>query len=686
MEMSLHAATEPELQEQVIKLTQEKRELQDYAERVTRELRRYQQSRPPPAARPDDDLPLPPWATNMQMMSPLLFAYEERIAELEAVIERSVSLAEQAQVLTKENDALRVELQERTEQLRNAQLLAPVRELGQGGGVGEQSDEIQELYRLSVEQNEALAQQNQLLKLQLERMQQTLSLTQQQAREVQARAAEGSKVASAEQEAAVRAFQSEQESAQRALSAEQQRAGVYARQRGAAEQRLEEITSELVEEVRSREHLQTQVEGLQQELQLQGQSLDFYKKSFDDRCAMAVEEEERLQAELERTSHSERGLRQRVAHLERELGEVTEQVYAARREGDATKQEAEQMLRLMESMEKRLRDISEKHERVTKELAEKESELSDLLLQKDSWTTSEHSLKRQADRLENRLAGEIESLKQQKEAEVGSLQATHRRALSELSEALRKSEQTTNELQSKAELAERQRTWEAAALERQTSLHAVEKDRLQGDLEELQQERLRLERQADLTKRESSRLREEVDLATSEAREGSVQVKSELASHLAKAQLSERSLGQAKQELQACETRAASAASDCARLQSELREERARAGATAEGERQRMEAERRSFERQMQSLQIRARQDEQKAVELLHAQEALRQRWQAEIGLEKDALEAQIERLSKENRGLREKSRNVLKVLALKRSASGALAGDLPLGSAAGPA
>lgn len=80
---------------------------------------------------------------------------EERINELEAVIERSVSLAEQAQVLTKENDALRVELHERTEQLRNLQLMAPLREVGREGASGDQSDEVQELYRLSVEQNEA---------------------------------------------------------------------------------------------------------------------------------------------------------------------------------------------------------------------------------------------------------------------------------------------------------------------------------------------------------------------------------------------------------------------------------------------------------------------------------------------------------------------------------------------------
>merc|ERR1719265_2052 len=89
-----------ELQEQVLVLAQEKQDLEEYAARVTKELRRHQQGRAPP----------PPWAMNMQMMSPLLFSYEERIAELEAVVDRSVSLAEQSQALTRENDNLRAEL------------------------------------------------------------------------------------------------------------------------------------------------------------------------------------------------------------------------------------------------------------------------------------------------------------------------------------------------------------------------------------------------------------------------------------------------------------------------------------------------------------------------------------------------------------------------------------------------
>jgi len=668
----MRVAPDPELQEQVLRLTQEKRELQDYAERVTRELRRYQQARPAPPARPEDDLPLPPWATNMQMMSPLLFAYEERISELEAVIERSVNLAEQAQYLTKENDTLRVELQERTEQLRNTQLMAPLRDGGRDGAFGEQADEIQELYRLSVEQNEALAQQNQLLKLQVERMQQTLSGTQQQARELQARLQHGTQVHAQEQDRAVKAYIEEKDSSGKALAEEQQRSEAYARQRGAVEQRLEEITGELVEEVRAREHLQNEVDTLQQELHVQVQSLDFYKKSFEDRCTMAADEEERLQTDLDRTTQSERSLRHRLAGVDRELAEVTEQLFGSRREADATKQEAEQMLRLMESIERRLRDISAQHEQAKRDLTEKDSQLSDLQVQKDGWTTSEQAFKRQVERLETRLKSETGAIRHHRENEGESLQHSHRRALSDLEEQLRKSEQATTELQSKVELSNRQKAWEAAALERQSSVYTMEKERLQGDLDELQQERLRLERQAELSRKEGIRLREKLEAAAVQAREGAARAGTEVAAAQAKFQTEERSLRLAKEELKTCETRVSGVLSEQGRLQTELREEKSRAGDLAEAERHRAKAERRALERQLQSVQNRARQDEQRAVELLSAQEALRQRLQAELTLEKEGLEAQIERLHRENRSLKEKSRSVLRIMAQRRIAGAA--------------
>mmetsp|Transcript_48290 Transcript_48290/g.138867 ORF Transcript_48290/g.138867 Transcript_48290/m.138867 type:complete len:700 (-) Transcript_48290:26-2125(-) len=692
------SGAQAELKEHLIRLTQEKEDLQDYAERVTRELRRYQQARPPPQSRAEDDMPLPPWATNMQMMTPLLFAYEERIAELEEVIERSVCLAEQAQVLTKENDSLRVELHDRTEQLRNLQLMAPVRDAGRDGPQGDQGDEVQELYRLSVEQNEALAQQNQLLKLQLEKMHAALAAAQRQSQEAQAQAqaqaqaaqaqaqaaqaqaAEGARERSAVQERTTTELAMEKQAAARALSAEQERSEVLARQRSAAEQRLNELVEQLYGEVEAREQMSAQVERLEKDLQASRQSTAFYKKNFEDHCASARDEEEMLQGNLARAVANEREFRERAQVLERELAEVTDQLFATRRDGDAMKHEAEQMLRLMESMERRLRDVSEKHDRVQRELAEKGSELDDLLLQKDAWLTNERSLRRQVDRLESRMQGEMQDLMQHQDHEFESLQAAHKKSVSEAEEQLRRCEQQVREMQTKADIAERKAQWGAATVERQAALHKVESDRLATDLEEALQERLRAERQLDGAQQETSKLRAELEAVAGELRESAVRASSELAASKQRIQSLERSVSQAREEAQTCEARVRTAALDSSYLQAEVREERAKVSERVEAERERASTEKRGFERQLQALQARAQKDEQRAVELLHAQEALRQRLQAELNDEKDALEAQVARLSRENRSLREKSRSVLRALAVRQVGPGGSLGDI-LGS-----
>eukprot|EP00747_Dinoflagellata_sp_TGD_P004713 gnl/TRDRNA2_/TRDRNA2_111889_c0_seq1.p1 gnl/TRDRNA2_/TRDRNA2_111889_c0~~gnl/TRDRNA2_/TRDRNA2_111889_c0_seq1.p1 ORF type:complete len:672 (+),score=223.21 gnl/TRDRNA2_/TRDRNA2_111889_c0_seq1:43-2016(+) len=639
-------ASDMEMQEQVARLVHEKRDLQEYADRVTKELRRYQQARPMPAARAEDDLPLPPWATDMQMMSPLLFSYEERIVELEAVIDRSVNLAEQAQALSKENDALRVELQERTEQLRQAQLMAPVRDIGPDGiGGDQQLDELQELYRLSVEQNEALAQQNQLLKLQLERMQQTITVGQQQVNSQHAKMAEGMK------------------SVQELQQANEE----LASQRAAAEERLEELSLDLAEHLRQKEELQLRVGGLQHELKLQCNSLELYRKSFEDRCALATEEEERLRTDLNRAMNSDKEQRQRIGMLERELAEVSEQFFVTRREANVTKQEAEQMIKLMESMERRLKDISERYDVAQAKILEQENQVAELLLEKDRWTTAEQAAKKHAERLESRQQSELEMARQQRESAVESLQGHCKKQVESLEDRLRRSEQEVSELQMKTELAERQRSWDIAAHQRQTAGQNAEKARLLSDAEEAQQARLRADRLADSAQEEVRKLREELAAASVEAEKVTQQARDEANSYRSNHQRAERALSQAREEVQTLQSRERSLEADNMRVKAELQEERFSASDTLEAEKRSALAVKRGLERQLQNLAARSQQEEQRAVELLRAQEALRLKWQAELDMEKENLESQVERLSADNRTLREKSRGVLKVLAAQQ-------------------
>eukprot|EP00927_Polykrikos_kofoidii_P066386 TRINITY_DN61998_c0_g1_i1.p1 TRINITY_DN61998_c0_g1~~TRINITY_DN61998_c0_g1_i1.p1 ORF type:complete len:730 (+),score=186.16 TRINITY_DN61998_c0_g1_i1:57-2192(+) len=674
------AAVEADLREQIYRLTQEKRELEEYAERATKELRRYQAARPPPPpVGPTDDMPLPPWATNMQMMSPLLFAYEERIAELEAVVERSVSLAEQSQALTRENDSLRAELQDRTEQLRAAQLMAPtaIEDGRDGGGVAQ--EDVQEIYRLSVEQNEALAHQNQLLKVQLERMQQSIVAGQQQNREFQSRVAEQSKAVVQEQQ------RSEAQSAEhsKALAQAHERGEELVRQRTAAEARLGEITGELVEEVRLREQLQHEIQGLQHELQLTHQGLDLAKKSFAERCSVAADEEERLKGELVRVSRVEKEQRQRLASMDQELNQMNDQLYEARREADAMKKEAAPMIKLMDSMEKRVHHFSERYDDVQAKLVDYENQNSELLLGKDRWATTEQAAKKQIERLQSRYDGEVESLKQQRDHDVEAAQSAHARFAAEAEERLRRCEQSATEFQTKAELLAKQRTWEAAEVERRALAHSSERSRLQGDLEELQQARLRLERQADEAHREATRVRSDLDACAAQAREHANKASAEVSSHKSKFQGVEQRLAQSRDEIHSLEGRVTVGLTEHAKFQAELHEVRTSGQESVEAERRKAQVEKQRLERQLRGVTTKAQQDEQKAVELLRAQEALRQRWQAELGTEKENLESQIERLAAENKAVREKSRTMLRALAARRITGGSGGGGVGVSSPA---
>lgn len=127
--------------------------------------------------RPQQEVPA--WATDMDLMAPLISTYEGRVRELEHASASTAGLAEQATSLAKENDALRSQLAEREEARR--QLVMASRGFNSSSGEGsrgvvagmvrprieEERDEFEQLYKLSQEQNEVLQQQNSLFKVQV---------------------------------------------------------------------------------------------------------------------------------------------------------------------------------------------------------------------------------------------------------------------------------------------------------------------------------------------------------------------------------------------------------------------------------------------------------------------------------------------------------------------------------------
>ncbi|KAL8424768.1 hypothetical protein Efla_001357 [Eimeria flavescens] len=192
------------LVQHVARLQQENAGLRNYAERVTKELRSARlfqaiaaaanaaganaaavASHPAAAElqQQAERLPLPPWCLNMQLVSPLLAAYDERILELQQEAKEKEQIiagfSEKVAGVTRENEQLAEELRSKTQRLQqlfeaeagNSSNGAP--SAISGGGktyncILQERNELEELYTLTAEQSEVLLSQNHLLKCHVE--------------------------------------------------------------------------------------------------------------------------------------------------------------------------------------------------------------------------------------------------------------------------------------------------------------------------------------------------------------------------------------------------------------------------------------------------------------------------------------------------------------------------------------
>jgi len=469
-------------------------------------------------------------------------------------------------------------------------------------------------------------------------MQQTLAAGRQQAQEVYAQASENTS----------------------ALAEERQRREALAQQRAIAEQRLEEVTSELVDQVSRGDALEAEIESLRMELEKEKQTNEFHQKSFQERCALALDEQERLKADLARTSKKEGEYRRQAQEARKNYDEAAEQLHAARRDVEAGKQTAEQLLQTTEALDRKLMEISQLHGEKEAQLRDRQSKLDELQIEADRLKSSEEATRRHAERTEARLKEELSSTKREKDLEIFNLRTSQQTSADDFRRKLRSVEQTASEAQAKIELFERQREWEAAALERQSAAHKDEHERILSDYTDAQQARSRLEQQVKELQQQLTRLRSNMDATSSETREQLARAVAEQNALQSQLQAAEQRLSQAQQDSQAATSRAATAEEGLNKLQVELQEERLKANSQVEATKRQAEAECRRLTKQVKTIQDRAQQEEQRAAQLLRAQEALRLQWQSELGIERDELEAKVEKQKREIEALRDKVRRTL--------------------------
>merc|ERR1719482_2002461 len=226
---------------------------------------------------------------------------------------------------------------------------------------------------------------------------------------------------------------------------------------------------------------------------------------------------------MERTAqeakHDTDKLRNEVTHLMGELDdargvhtaletsaqEQAEKARVAKREMEVVRQESEQMLKLMESMERKLRDVTEAQEAATNRAAAMQEKADAMELAVDEATAQAHASKLSAERAEERRLAEVAQLKQllDQEAEkmLPALGAAQK--LREVEEQLVIARNEAQQARQDCDEARTQLANDVSRLSRQVTLLQTEKAQLDAGAQELQAARLDAEQRYDEAAAES---------------------------------------------------------------------------------------------------------------------------------------------------------------------------------------
>ncbi|KAL8450043.1 hypothetical protein Emag_003467 [Eimeria magna] len=632
----------------VARLQQENAGLRNYAERVTKELRSARLSQAiaaaaqaaggnpaaaiPPAAAAElqqqaERLPLPPWCLNMQLVSPLLAAYDERILELqEEAKEREkviTQFTERIAIVTRENEQLAEELRSKTERLQ--QLFEADAGLSLEGGcftgsaVGktyncllQERNELEELYSLTAEQSEVLLSQNHLLKYHVQ-----------------------------QSEAALEEM--------RALVGDTERRAVAVAAREETVARQEETAAR--QAVQLKEALDKNKE-LSKKLSLSEKETERLSTALQE----SVKQHEMHQDELQQ----HRATVAAVDALQQEVEQFKSKLEAVTKEKDAAKEVADYL-------EQRLAVQAKEAEDIRKQIDSTTQQLHAVVVEREKATATATLLQQHLDQLRGQHETELQLLR---EAQGDALErrATHAEELAEkLRKQLEELQRSHGEARVKLEAAER-RAASAAA----DASQAREELAVAGRHHQTLQQHLHQAQAA--TETELARLKEQLSLQTKEAAAKAAALlssKRQLEDSLAAAESARLALQQQQQALQ---TKCEDLQGTSSMQQKQLAEVSARlAAAELEGEAARRRAEREAADakRRYESLAALAeakaariqeaaeRRQTATAQRLLEEQQQ-RQRLAKEYEAQKERMQQQLRKAVATNATLRSKVNELL--------------------------
>ena len=410
--------------------------LRDNVARLNKELSRYQQAvgldAPKAVPLPGEEL-LPPWATNASLLSPLLLAYDNRIAELtQALTNARNALEEQTEKikrLTVENNQLREEMERKWKSFAERQK----QEL-EGGNVSvgfytQEKEELLERIDLLTKENNILLEQLQVFKSRNEHLEQ--------------RAAQCEDLASkATQE--VLEFQSTFRATRQANEQLQQDLQI-------AEERLKKTAEQLASIEHEREEVITSFTRAQSDLKLTQQQALHYREAFEDLEVKRKTDVSNLLQQVQELSARERDAISRGISLERTTDEIRSLYEEKSREYDSNKAEFNHMLKALEDTESQLNALKNKEESVNQLFKECTSKVREAELERDRMALNEQQLKRKLDFATETAKRQEGLLKGQYEGMIESIRKKHKLAVDGRDRELHEAQEVATGLQLQVE-------------------------------------------------------------------------------------------------------------------------------------------------------------------------------------------------------------------------------------------
>ncbi|PFH35202.1 hypothetical protein BESB_060890 [Besnoitia besnoiti] len=648
----------PELMQHLARLKQEIADLHDYNERVTKELRILQlkhasdfprsgvrghtgATQAPDAAFNEEgngggdiqlaNLPLPAWTLDMQLMCPLISAYDRRIKDQQVLLERRETdvetLTSNIMTLTKENETLRTELRNKTSQLQA--LFASDGGSDNGAKTAgktvsallHEKRDLEELYSVTQEQTKVLLDQNHLMKTHVEHCEHAMASLRSQMKKV------------AQDEAACNQVR---------------------RQNDALQQLLEEAKTQLEALIEERDMLRSSEQKHRLELTTLKQTFSQLQQE-NSSLHQRVDDEHRIAQEAQEASKSKEAERKlHLQALETELAELQENFMQLSHQSEDADREAEKAREIIDYLEGKTVSLERENEQVKNNLTELQQKYQELAIEKEKLSVSASVVKKQLDEIREQHASEIALQRSMMDDRFEGTISQLQQQVEQLRQRSQDLAAANSDLTLRTEAAERRcKLADADAGQAKEELRSASKSQ-QALVQQLQQTKISVEKERD-------KLREDLDAVqkTTAAKLSAMAAeKQRMESELVEARFALSSGEQAKRHAEASvetlKRQVAELSSRNTSMEGELVGIRRRHETEIEQVKRNYAEKLAHTESKLRSLEHETHIKEQ-AIQLKRKEEEHRQNLKREYEAERDTMELKMTKLRSSNSQLRSK-------------------------------